>query len=115
MPKTRTNSKDYSEIMRPKSSPEILPVTGDITERKRVEVAVAGQAAELSQQAEELRRSRQALETQTLILQSVLDGMGEGLIAADREGHFLIWNDTAKKLMGREASDLPTEQWGPHY
>jgi hypothetical protein len=34
--------------MTPKSSREILPVTGDITERKRVEVAVAGQAAELS-------------------------------------------------------------------
>jgi PAS domain S-box-containing protein len=49
------------------------------------------------------------------MLQSVLDSMGEGLIAADQEGHFMIWNDAAKKLMGRDASDLRTEQWTPHY
>jgi PAS domain S-box-containing protein len=49
------------------------------------------------------------------MLQSVLDSMGEGLIAADREGHFLIWNDSAKKLMGREAEDLPTREWTPFY
>jgi signal transduction histidine kinase len=49
------------------------------------------------------------------MFQLVLDSMGEGLIAADRDGHFLIWNDSAKKLMGRDASDLPTDQWTPHY
>ena len=87
----------------------------DITERKQVEVQLAGQAEELASRAKELADSWQALETQTLMLQSVLDSMGEGLIAADREGHFLIWNDSAKKLMGREAFDLPTEQWSPHY
>jgi PAS domain S-box-containing protein len=87
----------------------------DITERKLAEVQLAGQAQELIRRAEELASSRVALETQTLMLQSVLDGMGEGLIAADRDGRFLIWNDSANKLMGRKASDLPTEQWTPHY
>jgi PAS domain S-box-containing protein len=75
--------------------------------------------AELEQRVEErtasLATSRVALETQTLMLQSVLDSMGEGLIAADQDGHFLIWNDSANKLMGRKASNLPTEQWTPHY
>jgi PAS domain S-box-containing protein len=87
----------------------------DISEIKRAEVQLAGRAQELARRTEELANSRQALETQTLMLQSVLDSMGEGLIAADRQGHFLIWNDSAKKLMGRGAFDLPTEQWTPHY
>ena len=87
----------------------------DISERKLAEVQLAGQAQELIRRAEELASSRVALETQTLMLQSVLDSMGEGLIAADREGNFLIWNDSANKLMGRKASNLPTEQWTPHY
>jgi PAS domain S-box-containing protein len=97
-------------------------IARDITERKlkeeqrkRNEVQLAGQAQELAHRAEELANSRRALETQTLMLQSVLDSMGEGLIAADLDGRFLIWNDAAKKLMGRDASDLPTEQWTPHY
>jgi signal transduction histidine kinase len=80
-----------------------------------LEQRVKERTASLARRAEELASSQVALETQTLMLQSVLDGMGEGLIAADREGHFLIWNDSAKKLMGRDASDLPTEQWTPHY
>ena len=87
----------------------------DISERKLAEVQLAGQAQELIHQAEELASSRVALETKKLMLQSVLDSMGEGLIAADQNGHFLIWNDSAHKLMGRKASDLPTEQWTPHY
>jgi PAS domain S-box-containing protein len=87
----------------------------DISEIKRAEVQLAGQAQELVRRAEELAGSRQALATQTLMLQSVLDSMGEGLIAADRQGRFLLWNDSANKLMGREASDLPTERWTPHY
>jgi PAS domain S-box-containing protein len=87
----------------------------DISELKHAEVQVAVQAQELARRAEELANSRVELETQTLMLQSVLDSMGEGLIAADREGNFLIWNDAANKLMGRNASNLPTEQWTPHY
>jgi PAS domain S-box-containing protein len=90
-------------------------IARDITERKLAEVQLAVQAQELARRAEELANSRRALETQTLMLQSVLDSMGEGLIAADRQGHFLIWNDAAKKLMGRDASDLPTDQWTPYY
>ncbi|HLW85685.1 MAG TPA: PAS domain S-box protein [Candidatus Sulfotelmatobacter sp.] len=87
----------------------------DISERKQAEERLAGQAEELSRQAEELARSREAMEAQARMLKLVLDSMGEGLVAADREGHFLIWNEAAKKLMGRGAADLPPDQWAPHY
>jgi PAS domain S-box-containing protein len=80
----------------------------DISEHKKAQELLAAQALELSV-------SREALEAQSRMFKLVLDSMGEGLIAADRDGHFLIWNDSAKKLMGRDASDLPTEQWTPHY
>jgi PAS domain S-box-containing protein len=80
----------------------------DISEHEEAQELLAAQAQELS-------ISREALEAQTRMFKLVLDSMGEGLIAADREGHFLIWNDSAKKLMGRDASDLPTEKWTPYY
>ncbi len=83
-------------------------VARDMTERRRAE-------ERLAEQAEKLACSRQALEAQTRMLELVLDSVGEGLIAADREGRFLIWNDCANKLMGRRAADLPSEQWTPHY
>ncbi len=83
-------------------------IARDITERRRAE-------ERLAEQAEKLACSRQALEAQTRMLKLVLDSVGEGLIAADQEGRFLIWNDCANKLMGRGAADLPSEQWTPHY
>jgi PAS domain S-box-containing protein len=90
-------------------------IARDVTVRKQAEDRLAEQTEELSRQAEELLRSRQALEAQSQMLKLVLDSMGEGLVAADCEGHFLIWNDSASKLMGREPAEIPTEQWTPHF
>jgi PAS domain S-box-containing protein len=80
----------------------------DISDRKHAEDALVCQAQELT-------RSRLALEKQTLMFKLVLDSMGEGLIAADLQGRFLLWNDAAKELMGREAANVPSEQWTPYY
>jgi PAS domain S-box-containing protein len=90
-------------------------IARDITERKQAEERLAGQAQELSRQSEELLRSQLALETQSLMLQSVLDSMAEGLVAADEQGRFIIWNPAAVKILGLEATNLPSQQWTSHY
>ncbi len=94
---------------------QYVAIRTDITERKRAGEALAGQALELSRQAEELARSRQALETQTLMLQSVLDSMAEGLAAADERGKLVIWNPAAAKILGMGATNLPSQKWTEHY
>src|SRR5258708_40296747 len=66
----------------------------DISERKQTEERLAGQAEELSPQAEELLRSQQPLENQTLMLEPVVDRMQEGVGAADGAGK-IIRGDTA--------------------
>lgn len=90
-------------------------IARDITARKHAAAQLAEQAEEMSRQANELARSREAMEAQSVMFKLVLDNMGEGLVAADQEGHFLIWNNAAQNLMGRGAEDLPKEQWTPHY
>jgi PAS domain S-box-containing protein len=87
----------------------------DVTALKRAEETASAQAQELWKQAELLAQSRVDLEAQTRMLKLVLDSMGEGLVAADRDGRFLIWNDSARKLLGRDAADIPTEEWTPYY
>jgi PAS domain S-box-containing protein len=80
----------------------------EITERKRTEQALA-------EQAEQLAQSRLAVEAQTLMLQSVLDSMAEGLVAADEQGKFLIWNRAAERILGYGPADLPPKEWSKHY
>jgi PAS domain S-box-containing protein len=76
-------------------------IARDITERKQAEDA--------------LQEQSKALEAQTLMLQSVLDGMAEGLVAADERGKFLIWNRAAERIVGYGPADLPTHEWSEHY
>jgi PAS domain S-box-containing protein len=76
-------------------------IARDITERKRVEDALEEQS--------------KALETQSLMLQSVLDSMAEGLVAADEQGKFIIWNRAAERIVGYGPADLPTQEWSEHY
>ena len=83
-------------------------VARDITERKRTE-------ADLARHAEELLHSQQALEIQKLMLQSVLDSMEEGLVAADEQGGVILWNPAAAKILGLGATNLPSQEWTAHY
>jgi PAS domain S-box-containing protein len=94
---------------------QYVAIRTDITERKLAEEGLAGQALELLTQAEELASSRQALETQTLMLQSVLNSMAEGLVAADEQGKFVLWNPAAEKILGMGAAELAVQEWSEHY
>jgi PAS domain S-box-containing protein len=94
---------------------QYISIRADITERKLAAEALATQALELSRQARELALSRQALEAQSLMMQSVLDSMVEGLAAADEQGKFLIWNRAAEKIMGYGPAVIPPGEWSEHY
>jgi PAS domain S-box-containing protein len=87
----------------------------DISERKKSERQLAQLAQELVAQAAELATSRQALENQTLMLQSVLDSIDEGLVAADENGKFILWNPAATRIVGMGAQDVTPGEWNSHY
>jgi len=93
----------------------IIEANTDISERKQAREKLALQADELARQAAELTRSRQALEAQSLMLRSVLDSMAEGLVAADENGKFVIWNAAAEKILGLGAANVPSAEWSEHY
>jgi PAS domain S-box-containing protein len=83
-------------------------IARDITARKQAEAALAVQAKELA-------RFDLALQSQTALLQCVLDSIGEGLVAADEHGQLFLWNPAAEKIIGLGMATLPSEQWPEHY
>ena len=83
-------------------------IARDITARKQAE-------EKLARQAEELQRSQQSLETQTIMLQSVLDSINEGVVAADENGKFILWNAAATRIVGMGAENVTPGEWNTHY
>ena len=80
----------------------------EVEARKQTEVRLEAQVSEVAQ-------SRQALEAQKLMLQSVLNSMVEGLIATDEQGNFVLWNPAAKEILGLGPADLSPTDWSAHY
>jgi PAS domain S-box-containing protein len=93
----------------------ILEATTDITGQKEAEARMAGQTEELSRQAEDLIRTRDALREQSQLLELVLNSIGEGLVATDENGKFVIWNPAAEKMLGRGPANIPSSDWSVYY
>jgi two-component system, sensor histidine kinase and response regulator len=61
------------------------------------------------------RKTEEALRRQTALLESVLDGMAEGLVVCDTAGKFLLFNRAAERIIGIGATAGGPEQWPATY
>jgi two-component system, cell cycle sensor histidine kinase and response regulator CckA len=99
-------SEWYSETKAPVRSPDggvdgLVAISRNVTERLRTQEA--------------LRKSEERLREQTRILNSILDGIGEGVIVVDASGRTLLFNTEAQRVLGVQARDVPPEQWASAY
>lgn len=72
-------------------------------------------AAEHFHLAQELTNERQLLQSKTRMLDSILDCMGEGIVAADNTGKFLVFNRRAEKILGMGPESITLSQWTNTY
>jgi PAS domain S-box-containing protein len=96
----------YSESKAPIRGPEgnidgLVAISRNVTERLRTQEA--------------LRKSEERLRNQSRILNSILDGIGEGVIVVDSAGRTLLFNSEAQRVLGAQARDVPPEQWAGAY
>ncbi len=78
-------------------------------------VAISRNVTERLRTQEALRKSEERLRQQTRILNSILDGIGEGVIVVDSQGRTLLFNSEAQRVLGAQARDVPPEQWASAY
>jgi len=89
----------------------IVAIRHSVAEMKSM--AVASHAK--SEAAAELSRSQAALRNQTQILESVLTSMGDGVIVADSDGQFLVFNPAAQQIIRQGPAETLPEQWAEQY
>jgi PAS domain S-box-containing protein len=63
-----------------------------------------------------LRQAGERSREQARLLQSILDNMGEGMVASDLAGDFMLWNPAATRLIGQgPARGIDLGQWARQY
>jgi sigma-B regulation protein RsbU (phosphoserine phosphatase) len=53
----------------------------------------------------------EALRRETTILRSILNGLSEGVIVADKEGGFIFFNPAAERILGIGSKNISLEEW----
>jgi PAS domain-containing protein len=56
-----------------------------------------------------------ALQEQTDLLQLILRSMSDGVVVANEQGQFLIFNTAAEQIFGDGATDTEVNEWSQHY
>ena len=77
-------------------------------------------ASDLAQQVQQWqdvqrRQAEDALRQQTRILHSILDSMADGVVVADLDGRFMLFNPAAERVLGIGLTEAPAEQWAERY
>lgn len=52
---------------------------------------------------------------ETVLFQTILDGMTDGVVVANASGTLLLWNAAAQKMLGLGAAAVPPERWSNHF
>ena len=72
-------------------------------------------ASSLNRIDAERTRTQKELDRKGSILMSVLNSMGDGVVVADRDGRFLLFNPVAERILGLGAIDAPPAEWSNEY
>ncbi|MCC3412626.1 MULTISPECIES: PAS domain-containing protein [unclassified Microcoleus] len=72
----------------------LIGISNDITKRKRAEVA---------------------LQEKTKLLQVIIDSIGDGLILANQQGEFVLFNRAAVRIFGQLTNEKSSQEWSSTY
>ena len=78
-------------------------------------VSVARDITDLKQTENQLRESIAQLEHQSQLMQSTFDSISDGVVVADEDGQFTMFNPSAEKILGMGATDIDSDEWSDQY
>ncbi len=73
------------------------------------------QALTLAQAFEQNAASEKRLQEQAAVLRSILESIADGVVVANADGNYLVWNSAADAILARGPKDTPPVAWGSHY
>ncbi len=78
-------------------------------------VAVGRDITAIKQTEQQLKDSIDKLEHQSQLMQSIFDSISDGVVVADENGHFTIFNPSAERIVGQGATNTDPDEWSDQY
>ena len=78
-------------------------------------VAVARDITELKRAENQLRESIAQLERQTQLMESIFNSISDGVVVADENGRFTMFNPSAERIVGMGAVEAAPDEWPDQY
>jgi PAS domain S-box-containing protein len=69
----------------------------------------------LRQTVQELKQQNEAMAARLHLLEAVIERLGDGVVVADKDGKFVIYNPAAEKIIGFGSADIDVAEWQEHY
>ena len=63
----------------------------------------------------ELKQTVRSLRDQTRLMETIFNSISDGVVAADENGDFTVFNTSAERLAGIGSTDRDPDQWADHY
>ena len=111
---TRGEIVRHYETVRMRKDGRVFPVSLSVSPVRDESGKIASTSA-IARDITGHKQAEESLRAQSHTLQLLLDNMEEGMVAADENGEFLLWNQAAEGLAGRGPADLSIEEWSLHY
>ena len=70
---------------------------------------------ELESAVEKQRQTEKSVARQAKILESIFENLGDGVVVANRDGGFVMFNPAAERILGLGMTDIPKERWSEVY
>jgi PAS domain S-box-containing protein len=95
--------------VRPETEQKLMyAVARDVTESKHAMVQLETTTAQLASSEAQFRQ-------QSNLLQLLIDSIGDGIIAADENSNFLLFNPAAQDIFGMGATEYRPNEWSAKY
>lgn len=78
-------------------------------------VAIFSDITKYKQTEAELERTIHDLQAQAQLVETVFESISDGVVAANAEGQFTIFNSSAARILGKGMMMAPPEQWTHQY
>ena len=63
----------------------------------------------------ELRQTVRSLRDQTRLMETIFNSISDGVVAADENGEFTVFNTSAERIAGIGSTDRRADEWSDHY